>query len=277
MSTWYLSTIPLPPWGQPLTTCSVHGVPKKPEYVSIAETLKAEILDGRYDSEPLPSNGDLAQRFDVNLKTAGRAVQHLVAEGLLIARPGMRAVPVPPQLRATRWPMTGRYARARAAHGLLFDSDVSGDVRKDTTLKAWGEAPPLVAQLLKVAEGARVFQRNTRTYVNDVVTEETALYFPEAVIQAVPRLETEERIFIVPFIEAAGFVITRTANELRARHATAGEQEIFNIEPSDIVIEHAHGTYGANGEPLEAVINVRPAAGQVITFDTYEAPEEDHT
>lgn len=250
-------------------------MPKKPEYVSIAETLKAEVLQGRYDSEPLPGNGDLALRFDVNLKTAGRAVQQLVAEGVLIARPGMRAVPVPPQLRATRWPMTGRYARARAAHGLLFDSDVSGDVRKDTTLKAWIEAPLLVAQLLKVDEGSRVFQRNTRTYVNETVTEETALFFPESVIRAVPRLETEERILIVPFIEAAGYVITRTANEIRARHANAGEQEIFGLGATGVVIEHAHGTYGADDAALEAVINVRPAAGQVITFDTYEAPDED--
>lgn len=250
-------------------------MPKKPEYVSIAETVKAEILEGRYDSEPLPSNGDLALRFDVNLKTAGRAVQHLVAEGLLIARPGMRAVPVPPQLRSTRWPMTGRYARARAAQGLLFDGDISGEVRKDTTLKAWMEAPLLVARLLKTDEGARVFQRNTRTFVNDTVTEETALFFPESVIKRVPRLETEERILVVPFIEGAGYVISRTANEIRARHPSADEQTIFGLGPTDVVIEHAHGTYGTDGEPLEAVINVRPAAGQVITFDTYEAPEED--
>lgn len=241
----------------------------------IAEALKAEVLEGRYDSEPLPSNGDLAQRFDVNMKTAGRAIQQLVAEGLLTARPGMRAVPVPPQLRATRWPMTGRYARARAAHGLLFDSDVTGDVRKDTTLKAWVEAAPLVAQLLKVEEGTRVFQRCTRTYVNGTPTEETALFFPESVIRAVPRLETEERIYIVPFIEAAGYVITRTANEIRARHATDNEQEIFGIDETDVIIEHAHGTYGSNDEPLEAVINVRPAQGNVVTFDTYEAPDED--
>ncbi len=250
-------------------------MPKKPEYVSIAETLKSEVLDGRYDSEPLPGNGELAERFDVNMKTAGRAIQQLVAEGLLTARPGMRAVPVPPALRATRWPMTGRYARARAAHGLLFDSEVTGAIRKDTTLRAWVEAPSLVAQLLKVEEGARVFKRCTRTYVNDSPTEETALFFPEPIIRAVPRLETEERIYIVPFIEEAGFVVTRTANEIRARHANANEQEIFELDASGIVIEHAHGTYGSKGESLEAVINVRPAQGNVVTFDTYEAPEED--
>ena len=46
-----------------------------------------------YDNEPLPGNATLAARFDVNMKTAGRAIQQLGAEGLGIARPGMRAIP----------------------------------------------------------------------------------------------------------------------------------------------------------------------------------------
>lgn len=249
-------------------------MPKKPEYISIAEVLKAEVLDGRYDSEPFPGNGTIAERFDVNMKTAGRAVQQLVAEGILIARAGMRAVPTPPELRARPWPMTGRYARARAAHGLIFGSDVTGNVRKDTISKSWLDASPLVARLLRVDVGARVLHRLTRTYVNDVPTEDTALYFREDVVQKAPRLEVEERIFVVAFLEEAGYVVTRTANEIRARHATDAERELFGLPDAGIVFEHVHGTYGAEDEPLEAVTNVRPAHGNVITFDTYEAPDE---
>jgi DNA-binding transcriptional MocR family regulator len=70
-------------------------MPKTPEYALIAATLKTEVLAGRYGSDPLPGTAALAERFDVNLKTAARAVQHLVAEGILMARPGMSAIPVP--------------------------------------------------------------------------------------------------------------------------------------------------------------------------------------
>lgn len=251
---------------------TVLGMSRKPEYLLIAETLKAEVLAGAYDNEPLPSNGDLAERFDVNMKTAGRAIQQLVAEGIVIARPGMRAIPAPPQLRATKWPMTGRYARARAAQDLIFAGDVTGEVRKDTVRREWVEAPIPIAQLLNLEVGARVFQRSSRTYVNDVPTEDTSMFFPAAIIRAVPRLETEERIQVVRLIEEAGHVVTRTANEIRARRATTSEQELFGIDTEGIVFEHSHGTYGAEGEALEAVINVRPAQGNVITFDTYEAP-----
>src|SRR5688500_15143209 len=111
---------------------------RKPEYVSIAETLKAEVIAGTYGDEPLPGNAAIAERCDVNMKTAGRAVQQLVAEGIVIARPGMRPIPVPlEQLQATRWPMTGRYARARAAKRLVFAADVAGEVRKETVSRDW--------------------------------------------------------------------------------------------------------------------------------------------
>jgi len=247
-------------------------VPKKPEYVSIAETLKAEVLAGAYDGGPLPSNATLAERFDVNEKTAGRAVQQLIAEGVLIYRPGMRAVPAPIELRATKWPMTGRYARARAAKGLIFGDTASGTVRKDTIRREWTPAPIRVAALLEVEPGTRVFHRCSRTYVNDVPEEDTSMYFPAAIIGEAPGLESDDRIQVVALIEGAGRIVTRTENEVRARHADPAEQQLFGIDANGIVIEHSHGAYGAEGEALEAAINVRPAHGNVLTFDTYEAP-----
>jgi GntR family transcriptional regulator len=168
--------------------------------------------------------------------------------------------------------MTGRYARARAAHGLIFDTDVTGEVRKDVTFREWVEAPALIGQLLKLETGSRVLHRHSRTYIDDVLTEDTSMYFPVAIVRTAPRLETEERLQVVAFIEEAGYVVTRTTNEIRARHANANERTLFKLNANGIVFEHSHGTYGAHDEALEAVINVRPAQGNVITFDTYEAP-----
>jgi hypothetical protein len=43
-----------------------------------------------------------------------------------------------------------------------------------------------------------------------------------------------------------------------------------------VVIEITHATYGVEDEPLEAVVSIRPAAGNVIVFETHEgAPGED--
>lgn len=252
---------------------TIWPMTKEPEYLSIARTLRAEVLDGSYDDDgSLPGNAAIAQRFDVNLKTAGRAIQHLVAEGLLVTRPGLRPVVVPPDRRTTAWPMTGRYARARTGTGLIFATDVTGEVRKDTVQREWVEAKIALAQLLRVKVRSRIFHRASRTYINNVLAEGTSMYFPATIVARVPRLESDERIQVLPLLEEAGYVVTRTVNEVRARLANHVEQGLFGIGGTEVVIEQTHGTYGDKDEPLEAVINVRPAADNVITFETYEGP-----
>ena len=83
-------------------------------------------------------------------------------------------------------------------------------------------------------------------------------------------------------LEDAGHRIIRTSNEARSRLATEAELRAFGTDPAlqplagRVVIEITHATYGAGDEPLEAVVSVRPAAGTVIVFETYEgAPGED--
>jgi len=235
--------------------------------------LRAEVLDGLYDDEgSLPGNAAIAQRFDVNLKTAGRAIQHLVAQGLLIARPGLRPLIVPPERRATAWPMAGRYARARATGGLVFGGDVRGEVRKRTVRREWVPATAPVAQLLRVPPGSRVLLRVSHTHVDGALAETTSMYFPPAVVRDARGLAGDEDIQVVALLEDAAHVVTRTANEVRARLASEDEQHLFGVGPTAVVLEQTHGTYGARDEPLEAVVNVRPAADNVITFETYEGP-----
>jgi GntR family transcriptional regulator len=248
-------------------------VPREPEYLSIATALRAEVLDGMYDDEgSLPGNAAIAQRFDVNLKTAGRAIQHLVAQGLLIARPGLRPVVAPPEQRELAWPMTGRYARARAARGLVFGGDVRGEVRKRTVRREWVPAPAPVAQLLRVRLGSRVLLRVSHTHLGSALAEATSMYFPFDVVRDARGLEDDDAVQVVALLEDAGHVVTRTANEVRARLASADEQRLFGVGPTAVVLEQTHGTYGARDEPLEAVVNVRPASDNVITFETYEGP-----
>src|SRR6266496_1717815 len=89
-------------------------------YGQIADALRAEILTGRYEAteqEPdrheLPGAAELGARYGVSDKTAGRAIQQLIAEGLARGRPGQRPVAIPRKDRPDRWQMQARYARAR--------------------------------------------------------------------------------------------------------------------------------------------------------------------
>jgi DNA-binding GntR family transcriptional regulator len=247
---------------------------RDPEYIAIAKSLRDELLAGNYDDAGvLPGNAELAERFSVNLKTAGRAVQQLVAQKLLIARPGMKPLVVPPDRRATPWPMTGRYAKARSNDGLLFAGEVAGTLKKVTMGREWQSAPVGIAGFLQVAPTERVFRRESHTYVNDQLCEVTSMFFPHQIIERVPRLESDPEIRVVALLEDSGYEIARTVNEVRAREADLRERELFGLAEGDSVFEQTHGTYGFDGEPLEAVINIRPTHGNVLTFETNERPE----
>lgn len=244
-----------------------------PPYQAIADALRAEILAGRWDRPDVPFPGARAvgERYGVSIPTASRAIQLLAAQGLLTIKAGQRPLVVHPDARSTSWPLTRRYAKARAAQGLVFAADVPGDMRKATISREWVQPSAVIAQLLRIDAGTQVFRRVSRTYLDDRPVEDTAMHFPAAIIAAVPGLETEDRIQVVRMIEATGRHITRTVNQVRARLADPQEVGLLQLTSPAVVFEHTHGTYGEDDEPLEAVINIKPAGDRhVLTFETYE-------
>jgi len=71
-------------------------------YGQMANLLRQEILAGEYeprDDNPrrneLPGAAELGAKYGVSDKTASRAVQQLIAEGLVMSRPGLRPIVVP--------------------------------------------------------------------------------------------------------------------------------------------------------------------------------------
>jgi GntR family transcriptional regulator len=260
-------------------------------YGQIADALRAAILAGDYeptDEEPtrneLPGAVELGAKYGVSDKTAARAVQQLIAEGLVVGRPGLRPIVIPRAQRPDRWPMHRRYARAREARGLVFGGDMLGrQVTKRTTHTGWRPAPNLVAPLLRMSAGDRVWARARELLIDGRVAELSVSYFPAEVADG--TLLTTPGAFppggVVQILEAAGHQVLRTYNEARSRLATDEELRVFGIDPAlqplanRVVIEITHATYGVEDEPLEAVVSIRPAAGNVIVFETFEgAPEE---
>lgn len=261
-------------------------------YGQIADALRAAILVGDYEpteEEParneLPGAVELGAKYGVSDKTAARAVQQLIAEGLVVARPGLRPMVVPRAQRPDHWPMHRRYARAREARGLVFGDDMLGrEVTKQTAQTGWTPAPSSVAPLLRMNSGDRVWARARQLLIDRRVAELSVSYFPAEVAE--DTLLTTPGDFppggVVRALEDAGHRVLRTYNEARARLATDEELRVFGTDPalqplaSRVVIEITHATYGVGDEPLEAVVSIRPAAGNVIVFETYEgSPGED--
>jgi GntR family transcriptional regulator len=255
-------------------------------YGQIAEELRRAILAGEYeptsdqpDRNQLSGAAELGARYGVSNKTAARAVQQLVSEGLVLARSGMRPLVVPRAQRLDRWPMTGRYARARDAGGLVFGGDMAGrDVVKRITRTRKLPARDHIAALLRLNPGEEVWERAREALIDGRVAELSWSYFPPAIAEGTPLTIAADLPpgGVVRVLEGQGQRIMRTDNEARARIASEEELRAFGADrdrsplASQIVLEVTHATYGLQDEPIEAVVSVRPANSNVLVFETYE-------
>jgi GntR family transcriptional regulator len=259
-------------------------------YDQLADAIREDILSGKYElsegdvaADELPGAAELGAQYGVSDKTAARAIQRLIAEGLVRPRPGLRPVVVPRSERTQTWPMHRRYARARKAGGLVFGSDFQGqEVVKEILSTGWVQVPEPVAALLHLDPNANVWARARRTLVEGKVAETSVSYFPATIATGTDLMASGP--FppggVVGVLENAGHPIVRTYNEVRARLATSDELELFGADQSlaplegRIVIAITHATYGVNNEPLEAVMSARPATDAVVVFQTYEGSDE---
>jgi GntR family transcriptional regulator len=254
-------------------------------YGQIADALRAAILAGEYEPtadnpgrNELPGAAELGAKYGVSDKTAARAVQQLITEGLVIGRPGLRPIVVPRVERPDRWPMNHRYARAREAGGLVFGADMQGrEVVKRVTHTGWAEAPDSV-DVLRMDPSGRVWVRARQTLIDGRIAELSTSYFPAAIAEGTTLTTPGE--FppggVVRALEEAGHHVLRTYNEARSRLASDEELAVFGTDPAlqpfngRVVIEIIHGTYGIGDEPLEVVVSIRPATDNVIVFETSE-------
>lgn len=114
-----------------------------------------------------------------------------------------------------------------------------------------------------------MLRRESRTYVNKKPTEMTVMWFPRAIVNDAPELETGESIQVVSMIEGTGRSIDRTVNRIRSRYIKQSEIDVLGGDETTIVFQHLHATMAAD-EPVEVVVNVKMAEGTVISFETNE-------
>ncbi|MGD8912301.1 MAG: phosphonate metabolism transcriptional regulator PhnF [Candidatus Thiodiazotropha sp.] len=124
-----------------------RGEGSLPVYRQICQLLRQEI-QGFYEAgDVLPTEADLAQRFNVNRHTLRRAVDELVNEGMVVRRHGKGVYVLAPTIDYAIGPHT-RFTETLEALGVTTQSRV---VRKQVILARGG-----VSARLKVVEGSEV-------------------------------------------------------------------------------------------------------------------------
>lgn len=210
------------------------GMSKQPKYQQVADALRREIDNGTYNpGDRLPSEAELANRFDASRNTVRSGLSLLVSQGLVTSSQGLgyevRKHEVF-ELNASRFENL-----TFPQNGDAYSTDVTNAGRRphQTFRVEMTPTPEYVAERLKVEAGSRSVLRFCHRFVDDVPWSTQATHYPDWLIQDAPRLaepgdidEGTTRYLADRGIEQVGY-----ADEISTRMPTPEEARLLEIGP----------------------------------------------
>ncbi len=185
-----------------------------PLYHQIYLILRDAILEGRYDDVPLPGELTLAKRFSVSRVTMRRAIQDLVAEGL-VARGRGKGTFVKPR---TPNSAIGQSQLLSASALRLQASGDSSDLQLISSKRVMPTNE--VAKILQIPSDAVVEELiRLRRFDRQPVAYLTS-YVPEELSRKICRRRLRERP-ILTLLEEAGINVSKAKQSINAKLADA--------------------------------------------------------
>ena len=213
-----------------------------PIYVQIRESLRAEITGGILRrGEQLPSENELASKFNVSRMTIRESIEDLVDEGLLYRRHGVGTFVAYPHLQRDHTRLTSFFDKAED-EGFQFRAQL-------LTLEVI-HATPKVAQALDLPATSQVIRVKTLRYANDVPVTVHDAHIPHALFAGILN-ENLEVQHLWSIFEKCGYKVKRAIQKLEAREATKEVARLMKIKEGAPVLFKERTVYAEDGTPVE--------------------------
>jgi len=211
-----------------------------PRYYKIEQALRARIATLEPD-EPLPSDAQLCEEFDVSRMTARNAVQRLVQDGLVYRVPG----------RGTF--VASANAHRQAGNLLSFTQEMHRQGRTPTSLlveRAVVMPSEREQARLGLATDARVVRvRRVRLADGEPIALETAVFVDDCA-SAILAADLEHES-LHSTLRNAGRVPTRGRGMLGVEAATVEDAELLGVREGDPLLVERRLIVDRHGDPLE--------------------------
>jgi len=213
-----------------------------PVYVQIRESLRAEIAQGLLKrGEQLPSENELAAKYNVSRMTMRQSIEDLVDEGLLYRRHGVGTFVAYPRLQRDHTRLTN-----------FFDKAENEGFRAQAKLLSMEIIPaaPKVAEALDIHTGSRVIRVKTLRFADGVPVTVHDAHIPYKLF---PNLASEnlEIQHLWTIFEKAGYRVKRAVQRLEAREASKEVAQLMKIKEGAPVLFKERTVYADDGTPIE--------------------------
>lgn len=220
-----------------------------PKYHQIYLVLREQLQEGRFDQDGVPGEHALAEQFDVARITIRKAMEMLVADGLVSRRPGLGTWP----LRAPAAP-AGQAApnpQQKAHLTGLLENIVNMGLRTSVRVldSALVSAPPSVAESLDIPAGAPV-HKSLRVRSTEVgPLSHITTYVPQAVADF--TREDLEREPLLMLLEAAGVEFGGATQTISARLADAQVARHLDVAVGSALLAVTRLVRDVNERPVQ--------------------------
>ena len=213
-----------------------------PVYVQIRESLRSDIIQGALKrGEQLPSENELAARYNVSRMTIRQSIEDLVDEGLLYRRHGVGTFVAFPHLQRDHTRLTS-----------FFDKAEQEGVRVQAKLLKLEVIPAKarVAEALDIPAGSHVIRVKTLRYANGVPITVHDAHVPH---QLFPNLvhENLEIQHLWTLFEKSGYRVKRAVQRVEAREASKDVANLMKIKEGAPVLFKERTVYADDGTPVE--------------------------
>ncbi|MFN4329036.1 MAG: GntR family transcriptional regulator [Limnobacter sp.] len=219
-----------------------------PLYHQIYLILREQIIEGHYNSKPLPGELVLAEQFNVSRVTMRRALQDLVKEGL-VARGRGKGTFVKPQ-PAQRTSSLGQSQLLSASAMRLQASGDSSDLQLITSKRI---LPPAdIATALHLPSDAIVEKLIRIRELNGQPVAHLTSYIPQDLSGRICRRRLREFPILV-LLEEAGVKVAKARQSISARLADASVAYALGVPVGAPLLAISRVAYDEDGRPVQVL------------------------
>lgn len=214
-------------------------------YQEVKQKITEDLVRGRYPmGQALPAEKDLAKELDVSIGTLRKAVDELVAEGIVVRRQGRGTYVVEHDLKRLLYYFF---------HVVKHDADKKTNPRVDLVSLTSATATKEEASKLQIKEGAPVWRLVNCLYLENQCVMIDQISLDKKRFKNLTRTEFINREGSIYQLYQMKYGQTVIKSSERLRAGTAGKQhaEWLGLKPDSPVLIIRRVASGIQDEPLE--------------------------
>ncbi|MFI8530536.1 GntR family transcriptional regulator [Streptomyces aquilus] len=239
-------------------------MPRPAPYLAVADALRARILAGEWAvGGRLPSRARLAEEYGVGRNVTQRAVDRLIAEGLLEGRAGSGTYLRTPRerLRMVRSRHRGRAVPEERGRANSWDAHSETGV----------PAPEAIAERLAIAPGDLCVTTHYEFLADGRPVQLSQSWEPLALTDGTPVMLPERGPLagrgVVARMRSIGVQVETVVELPRPARATPAQAHLLGIGAGDLVLLIERTLYDTTGRPVETADMVIPDGCREVVYE----------